>query len=272
MATGTGEPPHRWSTRRHEVEGRGRSVVLPDGGETPIVRLLRPLVWLVMQSLHRVRFAGFEKVPRTIGPEGLVLVSNHSSLVDPLILQALCVSAVRWMMDASFMSSRGGWFWRATKVIPVSFGPGDAEAFADAVAHVRSGGVLGVFPEGGLPRPPCEIRPFLPGVGAIVARTKAPVLLVWVNGGPRANGVLGSILTRSEITVTTLGVIRFEGREARDIEGITRRLRAEIARASGWPINDEPLPHMGNTHRLGERHDERDGERHGERHDQGPRE
>ncbi|MBM4113871.1 MAG: 1-acyl-sn-glycerol-3-phosphate acyltransferase [Phycisphaerae bacterium] len=244
MASGACEQSHCWSTRRHEVEGRGIATSLPNLGRLPIVQFLRPLVWLFMQSFHRVRFVGFRKVPREIGPEGMILVSNHASLVDPLILQALTVASVRWMMDRSFMSSGGNWFWRRTRVIPVEFGPKDADAFAEAIAHVKAGGVLGVFPEGGLPRPPRELRPFLPGVGAIVARTKAPVLLVWVDGGPRAPSVGESLFRRSEITVTVVDVVRFEGREARDVKGITARLRERIAAASGWPLNDEPMPHL----------------------------
>ncbi len=258
MPDGPVRSQERWSTRRHEVEGRGRAVALPNLGRLPLVQLLRPFVWLFMQSFHQVRFVGFERIPREIGPEGLVLVSNHASLVDPLILQALTVTSVRWMTDRSQMPAAANWFWKGTRVIPVSFGPRDAEAFAEAVAHVRSGGVLGVFPEGGLPRPPNEIRPFLPGVGAIVARSKAPVLLIWVSGGPRADGLLRSLFTRSLITVTVIGVVRFEGEEARDVNAIAEHLRREIARVSGWPLNDEPLPHLRAAARRHQRWQERE--------------
>jgi len=226
------------------VEGGGRAVALPQHGRLPMVDFFRPLVWTLMRLVHQVHFIGWTKVPRDIGPEGLVLVSNHASLLDPIILQGLFVAAVRWMMDRSQMPAAANWFWKRVRVIPVDFGPRDSEAFAEAMEHVRSGGVLGVFPEGGLARPPREIRPFMPGVGAIVARSRAPVLLVWIDGGPRGGGVLRSMFTPTRITVTVIGVIRFEGREARSVTAITERLRHEIAAASGWPLNDEALPHL----------------------------
>lgn len=226
---------------------------LPSLGRLPAVEFLRPFVWLFMQSLHKVRFVGWERVPQEIGPEGLILVSNHASLLDPIITQGLFTAAVRWMTDRTQMPAAANWFWQRVRAIPVDFGPRDSEAFAEAIAHVRSGGLLGVFPEGGLPRPPNEIRPFLPGVGALVARTGAPVLLLWINGGPRAPGLLDSLFLRTNITITVIGVVKFEGDEARDVRAITERLRHEIAQASGWPLNDEPMSHLRRQRRKAQR-------------------
>jgi 1-acyl-sn-glycerol-3-phosphate acyltransferase len=64
--------------------------------------------------------------------------------------------------------------WEHLEILPVTYGPQDAATFREAMRHVQAGGVLGIFPEGGITRPPQEIRPFLgwgrphrrPGQGA----------------------------------------------------------------------------------------------------------
>lgn len=204
---------------------------------------VRPFASILARLLHRVRYEGWESVPREIGSEGLIVVSNHGAGTDPVLAQIRLGAGIRWMMDRSQMMWGTRWFWRALRAIPIEFGPGDGAAFRDAVTHVRAGGVLGVFPEGGIERPPGEIRPFLQGVGALVARSRAPVLLLWIHGAPAHAGAFRSLFTPSRSVVRVVGVYRFEGKAGRDIPGITAHLRNELARVSGWPLNDEPLPH-----------------------------
>lgn len=237
------------SAMKHAAPGAGRVAIrgwapsLPRRGRSVVVECVRPFVWMLARLIHRVRYEGWERVPMEIGPEGLIVAANHTAGLDPVLAQVRIGALIRWMMDRTQMKRVAGWFWRRLRVIPVDFGPGDAAAFRETLAHLRSGGVVGVFPEGGLERPPEQIRPFLPGVGALVARSRAPVLLLWIHGGPKHPRVFRSLLIPSRSVVTVVGVYRFEGREARDVRGIAEHLRRELARASGWPLHEEPLPH-----------------------------
>jgi hypothetical protein len=78
------------------------------------------------------------------------------------------------------------------------------------------------------------------GVGLIVARAKARVLLVWVSGTPKSPHTVDSLTTPSNARVVFADLIDFEGE--RDGHVITARLRQRLAEISGWPINDEPMP------------------------------
>ena len=93
--------------------------------------------------------------------------------------------------------------------------------------------------------PPREIRPFHPGVGLIVARTKAPVLLCWISGTPDTNKMGKSMLSRSHSKVRFIELIDFKGE--RHAANIARILRERIAEVSGWPLNDEPIPPVENN-------------------------
>ena len=102
---------------------------------------------------------------------------------------------------------------------------------------MRDGGALGIFPEGRITMPPREVRPFLPGVGLIVAKTGAPVLVVVVRETPETTDMMESLLTPSHAHVEYLNLVRFE--KGTRPEEITRRLREVVHEATGWPFNDE---------------------------------
>jgi DNA polymerase IIIc chi subunit len=73
-----------------------------------------------------------------------------------------------------------------------------------------------------------------------VARTKAPVLLVWISGTPDTRNTIKSLTTPSRTHVKFIEVIDFAGEK--DGHLITSRLRQRLAQVSGWPMNDEPVP------------------------------
>jgi len=201
-------------------------------------------LWLVLRGycgmVHRAAWTGHESIrmqggtaelDRARGP--LIVVSNHTAGLDPLLIQTGCRFRIRWMMAADMMVPALEWLWRRERVIPVHFDGRDAAAAREAMRHLEAGGVLGVFPEGGIARPPGTIQPFLPGVGLIVARTQAPVLLTLVTDTPARDRAFESLLIPSRSKVRYLELIRYpEGTKASIIiEDLAQRLAA----ASGWP-------------------------------------
>jgi 1-acyl-sn-glycerol-3-phosphate acyltransferase len=142
------------------------------------------------------------------------------------------------MMAQEQMHPALGWLWRRLQVLPVTYGPADAAMLREAVRHVRSGGVVGVFPEGAIERPPCVLAPFRDGVGTLVALTKAPVVVLWISGTPSlGNAIVDPFVPRrTAARVRYLGTIDFAAEGMRDPSAISARLREELARASGWPM------------------------------------
>lgn len=205
-----------------------------------IIGLFWRLLRVYVKIVHRARFRGLEQLRDTITPGPLIVVSNHTGAVDPLLIQAACRFHIRWMMAADMMIPSLNWLWRLEKLIPVERDGKDAAAAREAMRHLQSGGVVGIFPEGRIVYPPRQVRPFHAGVGLIVARTQAPVMLVWVSGTPDTTSTAGSITTPSRARVEFIDVLDFKGQ--RDAQAITQQIRERLAQAANWPLNDHPVP------------------------------
>jgi 1-acyl-sn-glycerol-3-phosphate acyltransferase len=213
-----------------------------DGFAAVIVR-----AWLGL--IHRPVWIGFDAVRPLVdgpaggegtSPRGAIIIANHASGIDAFLLQLPFRRRIRWMMAKDQMLPAFDGLWRHLAILPVTYGPGDATTFREAMRHVQAGGVLGLFPEGGIAKPPCELRPFLAGVGLIVARSKVPVVVCWIQGAPDAPSAFASLVVPSRVRVHCLGV--FDGGGERDPATITASIRGMIQKASGWPLNDDALP------------------------------
>lgn len=189
--------------------------------------------------LHRTAHIGREAVdPRPAGP--LIIVSNHTGAADPLLIQAACTFEIRWMMMREMNRGFVDWFTRYARIILVERDGRDMASTREALRHLRGGGVLGIFPEGGIERPPGQLRRFQEGVGFLVQRTGAAVIPVWISGTPKVDEAIESLWRRGRARVEFDGVMRFERSDVPD--AITRAIRDRIAAMSGWPVSDEPTP------------------------------
>lgn len=207
------------------------------GGVDALTGAMALVVRAYARVVHRVEFVGQDALRSLLQPGPLIVVSNHTGGVDPLLIQAGCRFHIRWMMARDMMAESLAWLWRHERMIPVDYGASDSSAAREAMRHVQQGGVLGVFPEGGLARPPQTIHPFLPGVGLIVARTAAPVLLCWVSGTPQRDRAFESVLVRSRSRVVFVDVLRYPPR-TKPLE-IVEDMRRRLAEASGWVVVGE---------------------------------
>jgi 1-acyl-sn-glycerol-3-phosphate acyltransferase len=190
------------------------------------------VLWRVARILcrvvHRGEYLGLEDLRHRIDSGPLVVVSNHTGAIDPFLIQSACRFHIRWMMAVEQMTPAFKRVWEVLDVIPVARDGTDTGPAREAIRHVRGGGAVGIFPEGRIVTPPRQIWPFIAGVGLVVARTQAPVLLVWVSGTPDTNQLTKSLLTPSRARVEFVRLIHFEG--CKDAAGIAEELRREIER------------------------------------------
>lgn len=197
-------------------------------------------LWLGVRAfakfVHRTRFVGRTIVPQTNRPGPLIVVANHTGAVDPFIVSAGCQFNIRWMMAEDMMSPKLQRFLDYAWVIPVSRDGKDTSSAREAVRLLKQGEVIGIFPEGGITTPPRQIMPFFAGVGLIIARSKAPVLLTWISGTPDTNDMMKSLATPSHARVQYVAMLDFTGE--RDPKVITETLRQKLAEVSGWPMVD----------------------------------
>jgi 1-acyl-sn-glycerol-3-phosphate acyltransferase len=153
--------------------------------------LMRFLVWLLIHSVYRLEKSGLENIPDT-GPA--VLVCNHVSFVDALIIAAACRRPIRFVMDhAIFRVPVLNFVFRTGRAIPIASSRDDPEllekAYDEIARALEQGDLIGIFPEGRI-TDNGEMVPFRPGIKRIIERS--PVLVV-----PLAlRGLWGSFFSR----------------------------------------------------------------------------
>jgi len=145
--------------------------------------LLRFLDWMLVHSIYRLRTSGLVNVPE----EGAaLLVCNHQSLADALIITAACRRPIRFVMYYSIFNVPVlRLIFRCMKAIPIA-GAKEApkvleQAYDDIAAALADGQLVCIFPEGQLTRDG-QIGVFRPGVTRILERTPVPVVPMALSG------------------------------------------------------------------------------------------
>ncbi|MDZ7644180.1 MAG: MFS transporter [Woeseiaceae bacterium] len=180
--------------------------------------LMRFLVWILVNTLYRVRTGGLDNIPHS-GPA--LLVCNHVSYVDALIIAACVRRPVRFVMwYRIFRMPVFGFIFRTAKAIPIASAREDEELLAESFeridAELAAGNVVCLFPEGAITRDG-HVQRFRTGVEQILARRPVPVVPVALAG------LWGSWFSRKRGRLR-----RFPGRLLQPV-----RLQAGIAVAGG---------------------------------------
>ena len=179
--------------------------------------LMRFLAWLLIHTIHRVEVQGGGRIPA----EGAaVIVCNHVSYVDAIVIVAASPRPIRFVMDHRiFKTPFLGWIFRTAKAIPIAPAKEDPwlmeKAYIDIAQALHEGDLVCIFPEGKLTRDG-EINEFRGGIAKIVERSRVPVI-------PMAlRGLWGSVFTRDPHNL-------FD-------RVLTRGPRSQLALAVGAPV------------------------------------
>ncbi|HZF98004.1 MAG TPA: MFS transporter, partial [Pseudoxanthomonas sp.] len=146
--------------------------------------LMRFLSWVLVRTLYRLRVRGIEA---HVPDEGAaLLVCNHVSYMDALILSASVPRPVRFVMYYRiFNIPVMSWIFHTAKAIPIAGAKEDPalmqRAFDEIDAALADGQLVGIFPEGALTRDG-EIAAFKSGVERILARRQVPVVPMALKG------------------------------------------------------------------------------------------
>ena len=181
--------------------------------------LMRFIVWMLVNIGYRLRTRGLENIPDE-GPA--VVVCNHVSYMDALVVIGCCRRPIRFVMDHQiFKIPLLNFVFRTAGAIPIAparENPKILERAYDRVArYLQKGEVVGIFPEGRL-TPDGEIGPFKSGIEQIIQRTPAPVV-------PMAlRGLWGSFFSR---------------RYGKAMSNFPRRFWSRIELAVGEPVPPE---------------------------------
>jgi len=160
--------------------------------------LLRFVAWVLSHLVYRFKVRDDEHIP-TQG--AAVLVCNHVSFVDAILLMAASPRPIRFIMDHRiFQVPVLGWLFRLGKAIPIApraENPAAYEAAFDAAVQVlKEGDLLAIFPEGGITKDG-NLQEFKGGIMKILERAEQQGLVVPVIPMALVN-LWGSFFSRAE--------------------------------------------------------------------------
>ncbi|MGB8855669.1 MAG: MFS transporter [Burkholderiales bacterium] len=145
--------------------------------------LMRFITWMLIHSVYRIEKHGLEHIPA----EGAaVLVCNHVSFVDALIIGGVVQRPVRFVMDHNIFNLPVlNFVFKTGKAIPIASrreNPAMLEqSFVEIDKALRDGDLVCIFPEGRI-TDNGEIYPFKPGISRILASTPVPVVPLALRG------------------------------------------------------------------------------------------
>ncbi len=145
--------------------------------------LMRLIVWLLVHTIYRIREQELHHIPLE-GPA--VLVCNHVSFVDALIIAAAVSRPTRYVMyHRIFKIPIVSFVFRTAKAIPIAPASEDREllarAYDEIAAALEAGELVCIFPEGQITADG-ELNTFRNGIERIVRRTPVPVVPIALRG------------------------------------------------------------------------------------------
>ncbi len=133
------------SKDRSGAAGPAVGGALPEGASRAWHRFGQWISTTFVRLPYRIRVHRAERIPQD---GGVVLVANHSSMVDGPLLFGMLARRVVFLIKYEMFRGPLGWFLRKLGQIPVRRGEPDRAPLLAAVRVLRAGGLVGVFPEG----------------------------------------------------------------------------------------------------------------------------
>lgn len=209
-----------------------------------LYRACRKVCAIGLAVFYRTRVRGLEHIPPA---GGLLLVSNHQSHLDPPLLGvALGHRNMASLARTGLFSNKFfGWLLRGLGAIPIRQNEGDTAAIRAAIAELKRGRVVLIFPEGSR-SPDGAVHDFKRGTWLLLNRAECDVLPAAVEGafdawprrriipklfGQRCMVAFGPTISHAKLK--ELGSTAALEHLAREIDTMRLSLRRELRERSG---------------------------------------
>ena len=174
------------------------STQYPPERYTRAYAITRVFVRLMMPVLGGITVIGGENIPQT-GP--IILAPNHRAYMDPPYLSMVTKRQLHLMAkDSLFKVPVFGPYIQAMGAFPVKRGTADRGAIKQAIAELKAGRVMGIFPEGTRAEPG-TLLPAEKGFALIAKQTGIPVVPIALEGTDKVLPKHGG-LHRARVTAT----------------------------------------------------------------------
>jgi 1-acyl-sn-glycerol-3-phosphate acyltransferase len=190
-------------------------------------QLLQRSLQLAAVALYRARYAGRNNIP-TDG--GVLVVSNHQSHLDPMLVGIGCPRKLNYVARESlFKFAPFGWLIGSVGAFPIDRDGIGLAGIKESLRRLKRGEMVLIFPEGTRSHDG-RMAPFRPGFTALAARSGAAILPVAVDGAfqiwPRWRRFPGRGRVRVRYGVPLLPA-EITGRDERELLAeVERRVRA----------------------------------------------
>ncbi|MGA7124843.1 MAG: AMP-binding protein [Chthoniobacterales bacterium] len=140
-------------------------------------KIFRSVAGIVARLIYRTRTFGLENLPEA----GFLLLPNHMSYVDAVVLQLACPRPIRFVVHESIYQVK--WLtpiFELVRAIPIS-STHAKDAIRAAADQIKAGEIVCIFPEGELSRTGVLIK-LRKGFELVARLADAPVVPVWSDG------------------------------------------------------------------------------------------
>ena len=145
-------------------------------------KLLVKLLFGCAARIHILRRANANR------NDGFLLAANHISHFDPFLISLAVRRKIDWMTMTEFFRFPLGFLLRAIDAFPAERDRADLKTIRTAIERLKSGRVVGLFPEGGIrdgTRSLLEGAPLRPGASTLAQIAGVPVLPCVILGSDR---------------------------------------------------------------------------------------
>jgi 1-acyl-sn-glycerol-3-phosphate acyltransferase len=197
-----------------------------------------------LQAINRMYCRGYHSIdlltpcdlPRR-GPA--ILVCNHISGLDPLLLQSVLPRLAVWMMAREYYDQRAiRWVFKTIEAIPVERSGRDLAATRSALRALADGRAVGIFPEGKI-ETERALLPFQTGVALLAIKTHAPVYPVYLEGTQRGMEMVRAFAIANHITMAFGPAVEFDRRSTgkHALETATDAIRGSVESLRGFVLS-----------------------------------
>jgi len=159
-----------------------------------------------------------------------ILVCNHTSGLDPFMIQSVCERVIVWMMAKEYYDIKAlTWAFRIIEAIPVDRAARDTASVRAALRALHDGRVLGVFPEGRI-EPTRELMAFQTGVALMAIKARVPVYPAFLEGTQRSKSMPAAFAFPNRATLSFGPPVEFDrsSTSKESLEEATRLIKLAV--------------------------------------------
>ena len=144
-----------------------------------LYKILKIIYSILLKILFNPKVYGVENIPKT---GGIILAGNHKNAIDPVVVMNSTKRRVHFMAKAEVFKGIPGVIFNRIGLIKVDRSRNNPLAVMEAEKLLKSGGVLGIFPEGTRNKTDKEILRFRHGTVSIAKKANVEVVPFAIRG------------------------------------------------------------------------------------------